>query len=145
MQFFLQLPQKFGKDQVRLQPAGLPQINNSPHVGPEPHGSARVRLVLADEDGVRDREQPHQCAVLQELEDLRFISETPAKRQIRNTLSMSHRHLQNCCNTNYQSKQIQSWQLWPPRAHTPLIRRVEKGSDKTRSSTSKTRSGLLRP
>lgn len=48
----------------------IPQINNSPHVGPEPHGSARVRLVLADEDGVRHRQQPHQCAMLQELEDL---------------------------------------------------------------------------
>lgn len=49
---------------------GLPQINNSPHVGPEPHGSARVCLVLADEDGVRHRQQPYQCAMLQEFEDL---------------------------------------------------------------------------
>lgn len=47
-----------------------PQIDDPPHVGAEPHGRARVGLVLADEDGVGHRQQPHQGAVLQEPQDL---------------------------------------------------------------------------
>lgn len=66
-------------EKIKLHLDGLPQINNTPHIGAEPHGSARVSLILANEDGVRDRQQPHQRAMLQELEDLRFICETPTK------------------------------------------------------------------
>lgn len=98
------LSKKSGKDQVRLRPDGLPQINNTPHVGPEPHGSAWVSLILANEDGVRDRQQPHQCAMLQELEDLWLICETPVNRQNKSIIGTSHRQPQNCHSTKYQSK-----------------------------------------
>ena len=54
-----------------------PEIDDPPHVGPEPHGGAGVGLVLADEDGVRHRQQPHQRAMLQELQDLRLVCQTP--------------------------------------------------------------------
>lgn len=67
------------KKTVGLYPAYLPQINNSPHVGAEPHGSTRVSLVFTNQDGMRDREQPHQSAMLQELQNLRLIREAPAK------------------------------------------------------------------
>lgn len=91
-------------EKIKLHLDGLPQINNTPHIGPEPHGSARVSLILPNEDGVRDRQQPHQRAMLQELEDLWFICETPTKRQNRNISATSHRHLQNCCNIKYHCK-----------------------------------------
>lgn len=61
-------------------PLDLPQINNSPHVGAEPHGSTRVSLVFADQDGMRNREKPHQRAMLQEFQDLRLICEAPVDR-----------------------------------------------------------------
>lgn len=47
----------------------VPQVNDPPHVGPEPHGGARVGLVLPDENGVGDRQEAHERAVLQELKD----------------------------------------------------------------------------
>lgn len=56
--------------------ASLPQINNTPHVGAKPHGSASVGLILSDQDGVRNGQQTHQRAVLQKLQDLRFIRQT---------------------------------------------------------------------
>lgn len=48
----------------------LPQVDDSPHVGVEPHGRAGVGLVLPDEDGVGNRQQANQRAVLKELQDL---------------------------------------------------------------------------
>ena len=55
----------------------LPQVDDSPHVGAEPHGGAGVGLILPDEDGVRDGQEADQCAVLQELEDFRLVRQTP--------------------------------------------------------------------
>lgn len=50
--------------------ADSPQIDDTPHVGAKPHGSAGVGLILSDEDGVRDWQQAHQGAMLEELQDL---------------------------------------------------------------------------
>ena len=44
----------------------VPQVDDSPHVGAEPHGGPRVRLVLSDKYRVRDGQEPHQGAVLKE-------------------------------------------------------------------------------
>lgn len=68
-------------------PGQLPKVDDAPHVGAEPHGGAGVGLVLPDEDGVRHRKQAHQSTVLQELQDLRLVCQTPesnkSTRQIR--------------------------------------------------------------
>lgn len=55
----------------------LPQVDDAPHVCAEPHGRAGVGLVLPDEDGMRDWQQAHQCAVLEELENFRLVRQTP--------------------------------------------------------------------
>lgn len=44
-----------------------PQVYHAPHVGAEPHGSARIGLVLSDEDRMRDWQEAHQRAMLEEL------------------------------------------------------------------------------
>ena len=44
----------------------VPQVDDSPHVGAEPHGGPRVGLVLPDKYGVRDGQESHQSAVLKE-------------------------------------------------------------------------------
>ena len=45
---------------------GVPQVDDSPHVGAEPHRSPRVRLVLSDKYGMRDWQETHQSPVLKE-------------------------------------------------------------------------------
>lgn len=60
----------------------LPQVDHAPHVCAEPHGRAGVGLVLPDEDGVRDGQQAHQSAVLQELEDFRLVRQTSRRTQV---------------------------------------------------------------
>lgn len=47
----------------------------------EPRGGAGVGLVLPDEDGMRDRQEAHQSAVLKEIQDFRLICETPEDDQ----------------------------------------------------------------
>ena len=53
-----------------------PEVDDAPHVRPEPHRRATVGLVLADQDRMRNGQQSDQSAVLEELEDLRLISQT---------------------------------------------------------------------
>lgn len=47
----------------------------------EPRGGASVGLVLPDEYGMRDGQQTHQGAVLEEIQDFRLICETPEDDQ----------------------------------------------------------------
>ena len=44
----------------------VPQVDDAPHVGAEPHGGPWVGLVLPDKYGVRDRQESHQSPVLKE-------------------------------------------------------------------------------
>lgn len=53
-----------------------PQVDDSPHVGAEPHGGAGVGLVLPDEDGMRDGQQADERAVLKELQDFWLVRQT---------------------------------------------------------------------
>ena len=53
-----------------------PEVDDTPHVRPEPHRRATVGLVLADQDRMRNGQQSDQSSVLEELEDLRLISQT---------------------------------------------------------------------
>lgn len=77
---------------------------------------------------MRHWQQPHQGAMLQELEDLRLIRETPAKTQSRNIFSMSHRRLQNGCSRKDQPKQTVT-EPWPSRTQPlPSVNTV-KGSN----------------
>ena len=55
-----------------------PEINDAPHVSPEPSSCAGVGLVLADQDGVWHWQEAHQGAVLQEPQDLALIGQAPA-------------------------------------------------------------------
>lgn len=77
---------------------------------------------------MRHWQQPHQGAMLQELEDFRLIRETPAKTQTRSIFSMSHRHLQNCCSMKDQPKQTVT-ELWPSRTQALLSVNRVKGSN----------------
>ena len=45
---------------------GVPEVDDPPHVGAEPHGGPGVRLVLSDKYGVRDWQESHQSSVLKE-------------------------------------------------------------------------------
>jgi len=56
---------------------GRPKVDDAPHVRSEPHGRAAVGLILADQDWVRNGQQPDQRAVLQKLQDLRLIRQSP--------------------------------------------------------------------
>jgi hypothetical protein len=64
-----------------LPPWYWPQVDDAPHVSTEPHSGAGVGLVLADEDGVGHGQQTHQRPVLQELENLGLISQTPGGKR----------------------------------------------------------------
>jgi hypothetical protein len=66
----------FKQFDVRVVPdgwVGVPQVDDAPHVGPEPHGSARIGLVLPDEDRVWNRKQPDQSSVLKKSQDFCFV------------------------------------------------------------------------
>lgn len=52
---------------------GVPQIDDAPHVGPEPEGGTRVGLILADQYRVWDRKQTDKSAVLEEFQDFILI------------------------------------------------------------------------
>lgn len=54
-----------------------PEIDHTPHVVTKPHGGTHVRLILANEDGVRHRQQTDQSAVLQEAHNLRLVRQSP--------------------------------------------------------------------
>ena len=57
----------------------IAQVDDSPHVGAEPHGSAGIALVLADQNGVWHRKETHKGAVLQESQNLRLVRQTSEK------------------------------------------------------------------
>ena len=42
----------------------VPQVDDAPHVGPEPHGRSRIGLVLPDKDRMGHRKQPYEGSVL---------------------------------------------------------------------------------
>lgn len=42
------------------------EVEDTPHVSPEPEGGSRIRLVLPDEDRMRHRQEAHKRSVLQE-------------------------------------------------------------------------------
>lgn len=54
----------------------ISQIDDAPHVGPEPHGGACIGLVLPDENWVGNRQQAYQRSVLEEFQDFTLISKT---------------------------------------------------------------------
>jgi len=54
----------------------LPEVDDAPHVSPKPHRGPTVRLVLADQDRMRNWKQSNQRTMLEELEDLRLVCQT---------------------------------------------------------------------
>lgn len=67
------------------------QVDDAPHVCAEPQSRALIGLVLADEDGMRNRQQTHQSPVLQKLQDLRLVRQTFVYADF---LHLRHQHLQ---------------------------------------------------
>ena len=85
-----------------------PQVNNAPHVGPEPELGGAVglqqqtyddhvcveevmtHLVSPDQDGVRHGQQPHQSPVLEKPDDLRLVREALVNTHL---LHLRHQHL----------------------------------------------------
>lgn len=64
-----------------------PQVDDAPHVCAEPQSRALIGLVLADEDGMRNRQQTHQSPVLQKLQDLRLVRQTSRRTTRASSLS----------------------------------------------------------
>ena len=42
----------------------VPQVDDAPHVGPEPHGCSRIGLVLPDKDRMGHRKKAYEGSVL---------------------------------------------------------------------------------
>lgn len=58
----------------------LPEVNNSPHIRPEPCSCTLIGLILPNKYRMWNRQQTDQCPMLQEFKYLTLISQSPKNK-----------------------------------------------------------------